>query len=118
MIFWIYGAYLFTTITYSPDNPDNINHHHYDQVPRRGAREPFEHNVVDRNHVPLRRLRRHRPKHILWPGHCSHHWHDGDYCHCCIKSTFFNLWWGQVIDILASQDAQEYMGVIRDALRK
>ena len=95
------GAYLFTTITFTRYKPDNIYHHHDDQVPRRRAREPFEHNVVNRNHVPLRGLRRHCPKHLLWSGHCSHHWHDGDYSHPSIKS----------IGILVSQDTQEYMGV-------
>ena len=39
------------------------------QVPRRGAREPAEHDVADSHHLPVGGLRGYRAQHLLWQGH-------------------------------------------------
>ncbi len=48
------------------------------QVPWRGTCQLAKHHVAHRHHFPQRRLRRHRPQHILRPGHRRHHRHDGE----------------------------------------
>ena len=79
---------------YSHMSHDDLDN---DQVPWRRAREPVEHDVVDRNHFPLRRLRWHCPKHLLWTRHCRHHWNDGDYFVILILIVFMIIVYDQKV---------------------
>ena len=71
------------------------------QVSRRGAREPAEHDVVDRHHLPQCRLRRYRPQHLLRQRHRGHHRDDG--------KLNFNWFTGSWVNSLTFRKSSNYL---------
>lgn len=61
------------------------------QVPRRGACQLTKLDVAYSDHIPVRRLRRHCAKYILWSGHHSHLRHDGKWRSRCFETEYTYL---------------------------